>query len=299
MSNNIWGYQGLQTPLENLTKGNYNVADYTNMRKEFNARLQALENQGGFIPTNVSIQGYCNIVPGTNGYGNFSVTGTTILGGTLSVAQSATFSGNVSVAGVLSISNVTTAQVTANSAVISGNITSTSGQFIGNGAGLTGVVATDNTKLPLAGGSMTGSLAVRTVSVISGFPVYNYKGNRYTSFNNSSPGGTFTVTQLNSSVHDYIRLEFNSACTVNLVNLVTTDNTYYQDQQRLATITKRFMSGADYAVTVLPPSGYTFFSKVASGAASYSIPLGVFSVTFMISSANTVNVVDVISTVSV
>jgi hypothetical protein len=121
MSNNIWGYQGLQTPLENLTQGNYNVADYTNMRREFNARLQALENAGGFIPTNVSIQGYCNIVPGTNGFGNFSATGSTILGGTLNVASTATFQSGVSVAG---------------------NITSTTGQFIGNGAGLTGIIAT-------------------------------------------------------------------------------------------------------------------------------------------------------------
>lgn len=449
MSNNIWGYQGLQTPLENLTRGDYNVADYTNMRKEFNARLQALENQGGFIPANVNIQGYCNIVPGTNGYGNFSVTGTTILGGTLSVSQNATFSGNVSVAGVLSISNVSTAQVTANSAVISGNITSTSGQFIGNGAGLTGITSSDpsklplaggtltgtlttrnvvigsayslttslinvtstsisptatinvrdsttsdriallpnvgggtfnyltqagdslilagndtldvasltiapysnnlsgvritpvstfigtggassvptagitcqgtsvvvtgslsgngagltgvqdNTKLPLAGGTLTGSLGVRNINVVSGFSAFNFKGDRFSSFSNSSAGSTFTVTQLNSSVHDYIRLEFNSACTVNLVNLVTTDNYYYQDQQRFATITKRNMVLADYAVTVSPPSGYTFFSKVAANAASYSIPLGVFSVTFLISSANGANVVDVISAVTV
>ena len=202
MSNNIWGYQGLQTPLENLTRGNYNVADYTNMRKEFSARLQALENQGGFIPANVNIQGYCNIVPGTNGYGNFSVTGTTILGGTLSVSQNATFSGNVSVAGVLSISNVTTAQVTANSAVISGNITSTSGQFIGNGAGLTGITSSDPSKLPLAGGTLTGTLTTRNVVIGSAYSLTTSLIN----VTSTSISPTATINVRDSTTSDRIAL---------------------------------------------------------------------------------------------
>jgi hypothetical protein len=394
MSNNIWGYQGLQTPLENLTQGNYNVADYTNMRREFSARLQALENAGGFTPTNVSIQGYCNIVPGTNGFGNFSATGSTILGGTLNVASTATFQGGVTVAGALSVSSVNISSLSVDAITASGNITSTTGQFIGNGSGLTGVtgtdstklpltggiltgalttqnivvsggfsisgngagltninditklplaggtvsgamgvggnlntngtfqalgnitavspakfigdgssltnvVATDNTKLPLAGGTMTGNISARIIQFSPGYSAYNYKANRFTSFGNTSPGATYTVTQLNTSVHDYIRLEFNSACTVSLTNLGITTNQYYQDGQRLVTITKRNLFIADYAVTVSPPLGYLFFSKVGTDATSYSIPLGVFSVTFMISNAGGANVVDVISTVTV
>lgn len=279
MSNNIWGYQGLQTPLENLTKGDYNVADYTNMRKEFNARLQALENAGGFIPTNVSIQGYCSIVPGTGGFGNFSASGNSILTGTLTVGQNATFSSNLSVGG---------------------NITSVSGQFIGNGAGLTGIVATDSTKLPLAGGTMTGSLSTQAVSVINGYNVFNYKGNKFTVFANTN-AGPFTVLQQNSSVHDYIKLTGNVSCTVSLTNLVTTNNQYYQDQQRLATITKRNMVNGDYTVIVLPPLNYVFNSKVAVNASSYSIPLGVFSVTFMINSVSSslAYEIDVISIVNI
>jgi hypothetical protein len=171
MSNNIWGYQGLQTPLENLTQGNYNVADYTNMRREFNARLQALENAGGFTPTNVSIQGYCNIVPGTNGFGNFSATGSTILGGTLNVASTATFQGGVTVAGALSVSSVNISSLTVDSITSTGNITSTAGQFIGNGSGLTGVSGTDVTKLPLSGGTLTGPLNSQNIVVSGGFSI--------------------------------------------------------------------------------------------------------------------------------
>jgi len=171
MSNNIWGYQGLQTPLENLTQGNYNVADYTNMRREFNARLQALENAGGFIPTNVSIQGYCSIVPGTNGFGNFSATGSTTLGGTLNVASTATFQSGVSIAGALSVSTLNISNLSANALTVSGNITSTAGQFIGNGSGLTGVNGTDSTKLPLVGGTLTGALNTQNIVVSGGFGI--------------------------------------------------------------------------------------------------------------------------------
>jgi hypothetical protein len=297
MSNNIWGYQGLQTPLENLTNGNYNVADYTNMRREFSARIQALENAGGFIPTNVNIQGYCNIVPGTNGYGNFSATGATILGGTLNVAQTATFQGGMTVSGTLSIANVSAGAVSASSATVSGNITSTAGQFIGNGAGLTGVVATDNTKLPLTGGTMTGSLSTQTVSVISGYNVFNYKVNKFTNFANTN-AGPFTVLQQNSSVHDYVRLTGTVACTVNLANLIITGSQFYQDGQRLVTITKCNNFLSNYTVTVNPPTGYLFFTLSNAGSSSYFIAANVFSVTFMISNVGGSNIVDMISNVN-
>lgn len=446
MSNNIWGYQGLQTPLENLTRGDYNVADYTNMRKEFNARITALENAGGFNPTNVSIQGFCSLVPGTQGFGDLYATGKGEFGTTLKVTGAATFLSSVSAvnfigngsalvgvtstdvtklpltggtltgalntqnitvnggysisgngAGLTNINDITklplaggtvtgamgvsgtftaggTMQLVGNAGSgqnngivhagdslmvasngsqtqnltfttwsntttglrisptsillgaggtasyyptasigcsgttvnVTGNITTTGnitvsapGVISGNGSGLTNIVATDNTKLPLAGGTMTGNISARIISFVPGYSAYNYKANRFTSFGNTSSGATYTVTQLNTSIHDYIRLEFNSPCTVSLINLGISSNQYYQDGQRLATITKRNMVVGDFAVTVLPPSGYLFYSKVGVDAASYSIPLGVFSVTFMISNNNGVNVVDVISTVTV
>jgi hypothetical protein len=196
MSNNIWGYQGLQTPLENLTNGNYNVADYTAMRTEFNARILALENAGGFQPTNVTMVGYLNVIPGTGGNGSITAQGPVTFGSTLTVNSTAIFntpvtvnggmtvtsgltcananiSGNLNVGGTtilsgVSITNISADSVSTDSAAVDnnltvggtivgqGNISTTVGQFIGNGAGLTGV--TDAGALPKAGGTMTGSL---------------------------------------------------------------------------------------------------------------------------------------------
>lgn len=366
MSNNIWGYQGLQTPLENLTQGNYNVADYTNMRKEFSARLSALENAGGFQPTNVTISGFCSVVPGSQGYGNLTTSGYAQVGGYLTVAgavtcnagltvtgtlqagslsfadisaTSASISGNCSVGSLSSLGNITsssgsitglqfvgggagltgvtgtdatklpltggtlTGALTVSSGALtvsSGNITATSGQFVGNGAGLTGITSTDPTKLPLAGGTMTGSITSQSISVLPGYTIYNNKGNKFSFFSNTY-AGPFIVNQQNGSVHDYIKLLNNTPCTVSLVNLVTTDNQNYQDQQRLATITKRNMVNGDYSVSVVPPLNYVFNSKGAINASTYTIPLGVFSVTFMINSVSSqlAYEIDVISTVTV
>jgi hypothetical protein len=208
MSNNIWGYQGLQTPLENLTQGNYNVADYTNMRREFNARLQALENAGGFTPTNVSIQGFCNIVPGTNGFGNFSATGSTILGGTLNVASTATFQGGVTVAGALSVSSVNISSLTVDSITSTGNITSTAGQFIGNGAGLTGIIATPPAPTVTTYTSSPG------VVVLNLTAMDNYIRNSY----NAGLSMTFTgrvIGQKITIIRDVINLSFGQSFFIN------------------------------------------------------------------------------------
>lgn len=151
MSNNIWGYQGLQTPLENLTRGNYNVADYTNMRKEFGARITALENTGGFQPTNIAITGFMDLVPGTAGNGDLTVAGTSVLNGSLTVSGNVvcnsglTVGGNFAI-GSLSIDNATLSGtldanvIEASSVTTSGDITVQSpGHFVGDGSYLTGV----------------------------------------------------------------------------------------------------------------------------------------------------------------
>lgn len=159
----------------------------------------------------------------------------------------------------------------------------------------TALSGTDNTKLPLAGGIMTGQINAQNILFEVNFQAYNYKRNRYTSFDNF-PGVTYTVLQQNGSVHDYVRLEFNNACTVNLAALTITGDTYYQDAQRYVTITKKAVSLGAFAVTVLPPTGYLFYNAAANGSASFSIPNATFSVTFLISNFNG-NVVDLVSSV--
>jgi hypothetical protein len=181
---------------------------------------------------------------------------------------------------------------------MTGSLTLTApAKFIGDGSLLTGVVATDATKLPLAGGTMSGTINAFDVKFVAGNSALNYKLNQYSSFANTLGPLTFIPVQLNSSVHDYIRLEFNDPCTVNLANLSITGSAYYQDNMRLITITKRAMAIADYAVTVLPPTGYVFHSPTLNGAATYSIPLTKFSVTFMVAVNGAAFTVDVISVV--
>jgi hypothetical protein len=184
MSNNIWGYQGLQTPLENLTRGDYNVGDYTNMRKEFNARITALENAGGFNPTNVVIQGFCNLVPGTQGFGDLIASGKGEFGGLLNVTGQVTCSSGLAVTGTLTAGSFNPASVNTSAAVISGNLSAgtitsgdigctsniyVSGVYNGNGSGLTNVTANDPNKLPLTGGNLSGNLNVNGNVTVSGF----------------------------------------------------------------------------------------------------------------------------------
>jgi hypothetical protein len=350
MSNNIWGYQGLQTPLENLTRGDYNVADYTNLRREFGARIQALENAGGFIPTNMTIQGFCKVTPGSGGGGYLTTDSYATIGGYLTVAGQVTCSAGLTVAGSITAGTFTPTTVNTTSAVVSGNLnagsitsgpttvtgnlTCNSGIISGNGSGLTGVSGTDNTKLPTAGGIMTGSLTVNAPGIISGngsgltgvvatdntklplaggtmtgqinaqnivfsesYSAFNYKNNRLSNIANLINGQTFSITQQNSSVHDYVCLLYNYSCTINLVNLSSTNGNFYQDRQRCVTITKRANTGAGFAVTILPPSGAFFNSPAGINASSYTIPLLTFSVTFMIIADGGGQYVDLISSV--
>ena len=150
----------------------------------------------------------------------------------------------------------------------------------------------DPTKLPLAGGTMTGQINAQNILFSTNFCAQNYKRNLLSLFDNLA-GLTYTPTQDNRSVHDYIRLQYSNSCTVDLANLTVTSPTYYQDQQRLITITKKSIASGDYSVTVLPPTGYLFYSSAADGGGTYIIPVGVFSVTFMV----TTLCVDIIASV--
>lgn len=140
----------------------------------------------------------------------------------------------------------------------------------------------DPTKLPLAGGTMTGPINAQNINFGNTFNAVNYKRNYYANQDNPIPPASFTPLSINGSIHDYILLTYNNDCIVNLTNLVSTNNSFYQDGMRLVTITKSAMSILDYVVTVNPPSGYTFYTPTSVGG-STTIPLGTFSVTYMIS----------------
>lgn len=147
MAGNIYGYQGVHTPLESVTQGRYTLADYTTMRTELTSRLIALENQGGFIPTNVEITGYLHMLPGGAGLGEIETT-----------------------------SSITGASLYINGEMHGGNVVcdndlACGGILSGNGSGLTNVTGSDATKLPLAGGTLTGALITQAVTVTGGYSI--------------------------------------------------------------------------------------------------------------------------------
>lgn len=92
MAQNIFGFQGVNTPLENLTNGRYTVADYTTLKETTNARLVALERQQ-LTPINVTLYGKVDIVPTNALPGNLSVAGTATIGGQLMVGSNLTIGG--------------------------------------------------------------------------------------------------------------------------------------------------------------------------------------------------------------
>lgn len=179
MAGNIYGYQGVHTPLESVTQGRYTLSDYTNMRTELTARLIALENQGGFVPTNVEITGYLHMLPGGSGTGEIettsSITGATLYingeahCGNLVCDNTAVFGGNLTVnggsiltgngSGLTNINDITKLPLSGGTLTNSLTITAP-GKYIGDGSLLTGIAASDPTKVPLAGGTMTGSLTL-------------------------------------------------------------------------------------------------------------------------------------------
>lgn len=431
MAGNIYGYQGVHTPLESVTQGRYTLSDYTNMRTELTARLIALENQGGFVPTNVEITGYLHMLPGGSGMGEIettsSITGaslyinaeahvgnlvcdnTAVFGGNLTVNGGSILTGNGSgltninditklplsggtltnsltitapgkyigdgslltgiaasdptkvplaggtMTGSLTLTapakfigdgslltGVTSTDVTklplaggtmtgaigmgANAITSTGSISAAT--FSGNGAALTSVTGTDATKLPLAGGTLTGSLAMGSnaitstgsiaaatfsgngaaltsvtgtdasklplaggtmsglinafdVKFIPGYSGVNYKLNYYQNIANTI-ATTYTPVSSNRSYHDSIRLTANSTCSVNLQNMIANDVNYYQDRMRLVTITKVAMAAGDYVVTVFPPTSYLFCIPTVNGVITDTMPIGTFSVTYMI-----------------
>lgn len=229
MSSNIWGYQGVNTPLESLTQGRYNVADYTEMRAEFGARIQALENAGGFVPTNVNITGYLNIVPGSSGYGYLTTTGYANIAGAVTIGGLATFSNdvvlgnNLTVSGLASLQNVDIANVNAGdisadnltvtnvleaqtlditaTSTFGGNITLTSpAKIIGDGSLLTGVIAATATNALACSGNSATATNVNYAGLTGTVPTWNQNttGNALTATTANDPnklplsGGTLT-----------------------------------------------------------------------------------------------------------
>lgn len=176
----------------------------------------------------------------------------------------------------------TTVTLTGNTTT-AGNITvSAPGKFIGDGSLLTGVTSTasDPTKLPLAGGLMSGTITAHDINFEVNFAAQNYKRNAYFEYENL-PSGVYTPSQNTKSNHDLIVLVYNNTCTVNLQNLNCDNDSAWQDGMRTVTIIKRAQPST-FTVTVLPPTGYTFTDGVVVGASSYTLAGSIYTASFML-----------------
>ena len=180
MAANIYGYQGVHTPLESVTQGQYSLADYTSMRTELTARLIALENAGGFVPTNVTITGYLNVVPGGGGQGKIYTPSSIQCESILIQGGGAIIETDLQVGG----------------SVVINNGLSVGGVITGDGSGISGITSADPTKLPLTGGTLTGELSIETDNGPSPTPSLKVKdtvGGQSINLEPSAGGGSYSA----------------------------------------------------------------------------------------------------------
>jgi hypothetical protein len=124
----------------------------------------------------------------------------------------------------------------------------------------------DPTKLPLAGGTMTGVLTM-------------LKGIAWETFISKDQGvGENYAPPGNTSKLTTICLQYQNACTLSLVNFAV-DLAVFPDNTRYITVIKAANFLAPFNVAITPPVGYTITSPTGSGSASYSMGAGTFSLT--------------------
>lgn len=247
MSQNIFGYQGINTPLASLTRGRYNVADYTQLREQFNARITALEKKQS-SQQNEIISGYLQIIASATQTGYLNVAGTGSFGGTLqsastlsslgglSIAQNATINGTCLVGGLLDV-------------------------------GASGIQFDDGSVQTTAPQS-TPALLVNDL------------------YFDQLPGQTITP-EVTSYKQTELVLNYTNSCTINLFNLDSEDINAFPDGVRYVSITKGDMAVLDYTVTILCPgnggaTAYPFYTPSGGNATTYSLNTGKYGVTFMV-----------------
>lgn len=285
MSQNIFGYQGINTPLASLTRGRYNVADYTQLREQLNARITALEKKES-NQENEIIKGYVQIIasPTQTGY--------------LSVASTGTFGGNVQTAGILSslggLSVGQNASITGN-LVTTGTTTCTGALTANNGVTINGSALNANTQANFsqlvavsANGIRFSDNSIQTTAALSSAAVlvndlyYDQTLNQI-------------ITPLAASnKQTEIVLNYNNSCTVNLLYLTAEDSTAFPDGIRYVSITKGAMATTDYTVTIEAPGNgsalvYPFYTPSGQNSSTYSLNTGKYGVTFMITKYGNAN----------
>lgn len=253
MSQNIFGYQGVNTPLESLTNGRYNVADYTTLRETVDARLSVLEKEQA-QPTNVTVLGSLTVTPSSTLPGSITATGT--ISSSTGISTPGTIAGSFisSTFGGVQFPDLSV-QTSALVPITPGSYTNTS--ITVNGAGVISSVAS---------GSNANFVNLLIYASNPGTPLV-------------PPSSTFKNTE--------IIVNGNNACTINLLNLTCEDQSAFPDGVRYVSITKTSVATGDYIVTVNCPlntSGFPYRFYTASGqdVPNYSLSVGRSGATFMI-----------------
>jgi hypothetical protein len=140
----------------------------------------------------------------------------------------------------------------------------------------TAVSTSDPTKLPLTGGTMTGSIGFTAPACAQ-----NYKQNYFQAWSTID----YTPFQLNPSTHDVFRYTSTVATILRLTNNGANNLSDYQDGMRIITVLKPNNGVGGYTMTIYPPTGYLFYYAGVDGGASYPMAFADFSVTFMLVSA--------------
>jgi hypothetical protein len=220
MSQNIFGYQGVNTPLESLTNGRYNVADYTTLRETVDARLSVLEKEQA-QPTNVTVLGSLTVTPSSTLPGSITATGT--ISSSTGISTPGTIAGSFisSTFGGVQFPDLSV-QTSALVPITPGSYTNTS--ITVNGAGVISSVA-------------SGSNGNTFVNVL------NY---------NQSNGQTITVPA-SAFKQTVILLDNPYPCIVQLLNLTCENATNFPDGVRYVTVAKSAGTGGLISVDVYGP----------------------------------------------
>lgn len=246
MSSNIFGYQGVNTPLESLTNGRYNVADYTTLRETVDARLSVLEKDQA-QPTNVTVSGSLSVVASNTNAGTLTVANTGSFGSTL---------------------------------FANGTMSSNGGLLIAQNGQIGGTLTSTGIMYPLSGIEFSDGTTLNTATTTEAPTIY-VDALFYSQTLNQvivPAGSTYKSTEIN--------LQYNNNCTVDLSNLNCEDTTAFPDGVRYVSITKANMADDllnDYVVTLLCPSpNYLFYGASISDVNTITIPVGVYGTTLAI-----------------
>jgi hypothetical protein len=290
MSSNIFGYQGVNTPLESLTNGRYNVADYTTLRETVDARLSVLEKEQA-TPQNVTVTGSLTVTASNTQSGFITAAGAGSFGGSLYAA-----SGISTNSGIIASSLISTGvgiqfpdssiQTTAAVSLAPGSFTSSN--IVVNASGAISSISSGVSLVPLTPGTYTNStVTVNGSGIISAVSA----GSNASAFVNllitTASSGTTYIPSASTFKNTEIIVNGNNSFGINLLNLTCEDESAFPDGVRYVSITKAAVATGDYTITVSCPANtsgfpYRFYTASGQDIANYLLNTGKSGVTFMI-----------------